>query len=1050
MPHQALHNYLQSITKRFAEGNATEHTYRGDLQVLVEALVKDVACTNEPKRSNVGAPDYIISRKKIPIGYIEAKDIGENLEDLQDKEQLKRYRDGFANLIFTDYLEFRFYKYGKPEHIIRIAEVQGKKIVSLQSEWEKLEALIVSFCAHTSITIKSAETLAVMMAAKAKLIRTVFHNSLEEDLITPFGQKSELLGQYEAFKQVLIHDITPDAFADLYAQTIAYGMFAARLNDPTLHDFTREEAAKLIPQSNPFLRKLFQLIAQGDLDKRLAWILDDLAEIFVHTDVDAILKNFGRATRQSDPIIHFYETFLKQYDRGLRKDRGVWYTPQPVVNFIVRAVDDILKTEFGIADGLASSEMVEHTITGADGKPHKTKVHRVQVLDPATGTGTFLAETIKHIHESMGAQGGLWTQYVDEHLIPRLHGFELLMASYAMCHLKLEMLLRETGYKESTNPRRLSVYLTNSLDEQDYQTQQLPFAQFLTNESEQAKKVKRDTPVMVVMGNPPYNISSSNKSDWILELIQDYKKGLKEKTINALSDDYVKFIRYAQHFIERSGQGMVAMITNNQFLDGVIFNQMRKSIAEAFDKIYIYNLHGNAKIKEKAEDGSKDENVFDIQPGVSISLFIRTKRWKKENLASVLYLDSYGKREEKFKNLLNDTVQSDRWVKFYPRVKDHLFKDSKEHEGLTYDEYYSITELFQLSNSGIEMRRDLVTVRPVRAEIESVLNDFLSLTSQDLTEKYNLPKDTDDWQISKAKQDIIQNNPTPTSITYRPFDNQYTLYTGAVKGFMGRPSSRVMNHLFNKLNVAFVVGRQGQVVGPMPWNLCFISNDLVDRNIFYRGGCMVFPLYLYPTNSGQIKLALDTERTPNLNEKLVTEIAKGIGLKYTHEKTSKKDTLAPIDLLDYIYAVLHSPAYREKYKEFLKIDFPRIPRPKDKEQFWQLVALGGRLRKLHLLEDINKKDLFADYPVAGSNTVAPKHPKFENERVFINSTQYFGHVPKDVWEHYIGGYQPAQKWLKDRQGRTLNFEDVVHYQKMVYAMRETRVMMIEIDYYIAL
>ncbi|MDI1307925.1 MAG: N-6 DNA methylase [Methylotenera sp.] len=556
-----------------------------------------------------------------------------------------------------------------------------------------------------------------MMAAKAKLMADVIHKALDEDKEN--STQSELYNQYEAFKTVLIHDISHAEFADIYAQTIAYGMFAARYHDPTLPTFTRHEAATLIPQSNPFLRQLFRTVAGYNLDdtdgKRLLWIVEELVQIFLATDVASIMRNFGKATRQQDPVVHFYETFLAAYDPKLRKARGVWYTPEPVVNFIVRAVDDILKTKFNLPKGLADTSKTQITVdvqgAGKKGKTEKLtkEIHKVQILDPATGTGTFLAQTVRHIYNTQfSSMQGMWPQYVSEHLIPRLNGFELLMTSYAMAHLKLDMLLTETGYVNTSASERLRIYLTNSLENDD--APDLPLFSYLSNEANEANRIKRDAPVMVVMGNPPYSVSSSNKSDWIQDLLKDYKKDLNERNIQLLSDDYIKFIRFGQHFIDKNGEGVLAYISNNSFIDGIIHRQMRKNLLESFDEIYILDLHGNAKKKETAPDGSKDENVFDIMQGVSINLFVKTAiplttpslraTPSKEGevnpadfiplqnegvarsdgvvasgktLAKVFHHSLYGKREEKYGALNDAGIANIAWQEITYKAPEYLF-----------------------------------------------------------------------------------------------------------------------------------------------------------------------------------------------------------------------------------------------------------------------------------------------------------------------------------------------------------------------------------------
>jgi hypothetical protein len=617
-----LEQYIISINRRYKLGNATEHSFRDDLQQLIETLAPAIRATNEPKRQSCGAPDFILTKRDVPIGFIEAKDIGdkdlEGAKKAGNKEPFDRYRASLNNLIFTDYLNFRLYRDGQLVNTIAIGELTPKGIQPLPGNFDRFESLMKDFCTYIGQTIKSSRKLAEMMAGKARLLSDVIEKALNSDEIN--SENSTLKDQMTAFKQILIHDITPKGFADVYAQTIAYGMFAARSHDPSLETFSRQEAYELIPRSNPFLKKLFGYIAGLDVDDRIKWIVDDLVTIFLACNVDEMLKHYGKLTRTEDPIIHFYEDFLSEYDPKLRKARGVWYTPAPVVNFIVRAVDDILKTEFDLPQGLADTSKTTVKVD-VQGKKVEQQVHRVQILDPATGTVTFLAEVIRLIHRRFEGQQGIWSNYVEQHLLPRLNGFELLMASYAMAHLKLDLLLTETGYKP-TKDQRFRVYLTNSLEEHHHDTGTL-FANWLSAEANEANRIKRDTPVMCVIGNPPYSVSSSNKSLWIEKLTTDYKKDLNEKNIQPLSDDYIKFIRFGQHFIEKNGSGILAYISNNSFIDGIIHRKMREELMKTFDKIYILDLHGNSKKKEVCSDGAPDQNVFDIMQGVSINIFVK-------------------------------------------------------------------------------------------------------------------------------------------------------------------------------------------------------------------------------------------------------------------------------------------------------------------------------------------------------------------------------------------------------------------------------------------
>ena len=1235
-------------------------------------------------------PDYIITKKNIPVGYIEAKDIGADLNSKSHKEQFDRYKNSLSNLIITDYLQFRLFIDGEPVTSVTIASIEKNKIVPIPANYEAFTLFIKNFCTYVGQTIKSASKLSKMMAGKARLLADIIENALhaDEKLADDIAHESannSLRDQLNSFKQILIHDITPKDFADIYAQTIAYGMFAARLHDTKLDSFTRQEAAELIPKTNPFLRKLFQYVAGYDLDDRIKWIVDALADIFRATDVAAIMNNFGKPTQQNDPVIHFYETFLSEYDPKLRKSRGVWYTPEPVVNFIVRAVDDILKTEFGLEQGLSDTTKIRIkkkvvTKATADRRSNlkeveiEQEVHKVQILDPACGTGTFLAEIIKHVYKNFEGQHGIWSIYAEEHLIPRLYGFEILMASYAMAHLKLDLLFTDTGYRPSSGGvggGRFRIYLTNSLEEYHPDTGTL-FANWLSSEANEANHVKRDTPVMVVLGNPPYSVSSNNKSEWIEKLTADYKKDLHERNIQPLSDDYIKFIRFGEYFIEKNGGGILAYISNNSFIDGGIHRQMRKHLLETFDKIYILDLHGSAKKNETSIDGSKDENVFDIQQGVSINLLIKTNKKEKGRLAEVKHFNSFGLREEKYKALSENNLSKINWKQLECKEPYFFFVPKDFQSSGSYNAGFEISKLFNQFACGIVTARDNLLVKYSQNEIEKVKNDFITLDEISFRNKYNEHTDSRDWTYANAKKEI--DNSTIQRVDYRPFDNRMILYSAKSKGVLSYPRNEIMKHMISKDNIGLLICKQQST---FDFQHVFVTKSISDKctvSLQTKEASYHFPLYLYPETTAQQSTAQTAEpnlltplnlskgetkrgkvpsfggdlgevtpnlltplnlpkgetkrgkvpsfggdlgevrevRTPNLNLEIVKQIAEKLGLTFTPERhcdtptggeaISKTDcfvprsddgTFAPIDILDYIYAVLHSPTYREKYKEFLKIDFPRVPYPKDKETFWALVKLGGELRQIHLLESPVVNNLITKYPQGGTNkvdkiryvinqpqtpTYSPKggepanaedenivndygwqtaDPKFykvikeERDRlkaemtdaekllwenlktkklgvkfrrqhiidrfipdfvclthkliievdgeihkfrkeydenrtvelndlgyrvirftneqvltniasvldsisstlkeqstnvevespsfggvgeVFINDEQYFDCVPPVAWEFFIGGYQPAQKWLKDRKGRTLTFGDILHYQKIIVAL----------------
>ena len=1045
-----IHEYLSGINTDNKTGRTTEHSYRGHLQTLIKTIVPDVTVINEPKQQDIGAPDYILTKGDIPVCYIETKILATDLHNKNYKEQFDRYKT-LPKLIITNYIDFEFYEYTNLIATCSIGEKVDRKIIPLPENFKAFETLVKNFAVVSGQTIKSPESLAKLMANNARVLADVIHSALKSDVDN--DDNSTLHDQLKAFQGILIHDLTPKEFSDIYAQTIAYGMFSARLHDTTLETFTRREAAELIPSSNPFLRKLFDHIAGIDLDKRILWIVNALVDIFRATDVKELLKNFGKSTQQNDPIIYFYETFLSEYDPKLRKSRGVWYTPEPVVKFIVRAVDDILKTEFGLSGGLSNTDKVKVKIAAktkatADGRSKlknavtEIDVHKVQILDPATGTATFLAEVVKHIYKEFEGQKGIWSSYVDNHLLPRLNGFELLMASYAMAHLKLDMLLTQTGYKSKDGGQRLRVYLTNSLEEHHPDTGTL-FASMLSQEANEANFIKRDVPVMVVIGNPPYSGVSNNKGVWITDLIDKYKyvDGVHfNERKHWLNDDYVKFIRLGQHFVDKTGDGVLAYINNHSFLDNTTFRGMRWSLLNSFDEIYIIDLHGNSKKNEVSPDGSPDNNVFDIMQGVSINIFIKNGKKKKDELGKVFHFDLYGKREYKYSFLNEKSIDNIPFVEINYSHPNYFFipKDFKEQK--EYDSGFLINEMFKTNTTGIVTMGDGFII----SESREILKDRLTflkdnpVTEEWLKTEFNLGKNYAEW-ILKNKQLIEIDDSKIIQIDYRPFDIRWTYFDNKL---IWRWRFDVMQHFINKENVALMTCRQ---IAIDRWEHVGVTKHIADdsrvsNRTKERG--YIFPLYLDTNIVDPLSIEQKNSRTPNIEKELVKVFEGKINLSFANEKEQTKNTFAPIDILDYIYAVLHSLTYRETYKEFLKIDFPRIPYPKNVTTFWDLVKLGGELRVAHLLENTVSKPT-TRYSVDGDNIVTKII--YNGDKVYINDTQYFANVPQAAWDFYIGGYQPAQKWLKDRKDKELSYEDITHYQKIIASLIETDRLMKDID-----
>jgi predicted helicase len=1077
--------YLKTIQTDFARGNATEHTHRPALKALIESLSDKITATNEPQRIKCGAPDFIVTRGEVPLGYIEAKDIGESLDNAQKSEQLERYRESLGNLILTDYLEFRWFVRPRPskdnpfpesEHRLtaRLAHVgaNGKLLAEADAE-QQVVALLNAFLDAKVPTVQSAKELAVRMAALARLIRDTIRRVFSQE-----GGTGTLHVQMKGFRQVLLHDLSEDQFADMYAQTICYGLFAGRCNAKGSEHFTREHAAYDLPKTNPFLRKMFNHIAGPDLDERIAWAVDDLAELLHRANISAILQDFGKRTRREDPVVHFYETFLAAYDPRMREARGVYYTPEPVVSYIVRSIDHILKTDFKLPDGLADSSKI--SVKNPKGKG-KIDIHKVLILDPATGTGTFLYSVINHIFESFKKNLGMWSGYVSEHLLPRLFGFELLMAPYAVAHMKLGLLLDETGYDFKLD-ERLRVYLTNTLEEA-HEYSGLPlFAAEIAEEANEASLVKQEAPVMVVLGNPPYSGHSANAGEWISGLLRgndslnkvrtsDYFKvdgqPLGERNPKWLNDDYVKFIRFAQWRIEQTGYGVLAFITNHGYLDNPTFRGMRQSLMETFDDIYVLDLHGSTKKNERAPDGTKDDNVFDIQPGVAIGIFVKRKGKHDDSLTvrhahlwgprAIYDQDSDGRQVligGKYHWLSNNDVTTTRWTAVKPQSPFYLFIAQDEVLAREFALGGKITDILTVNVLGFQTHRDFFAIDfdegQLRTRIEDLRNSEYS--DDELRSKYEL-RDSEDWQLANARQQLRNDEAWEKHFIeclYRPFDWRASYFS---KVAMDRPRRELVDNVVDRNNLSLLCSRQQGTLGfrhawvaKEPANDCVVSTTSREAN-------QVFPLYLYSREEGLLEASgqsLARSRRPNISQAFIEQFAAGLQLTFIPEgKGDRSKTFGPEDVFDYIYAVLHSPTYRSRYGEFLKIDFPRLPLTSNVELFRELCALGSQMVVLHLME--KHAAPITTFPLTGSNEVdkvrytAPGEAGSDEGRVWINSEQYFEGVPPEVWNFLVGGYQVCQKWLKDRKGRQLTYDDLNHYQNIVSALNETIRLMSEID-----
>jgi len=1014
-----LAQYVHAIGKKLALGDATEHTHRSALETLFESLASGITATNEPKHIECGAPDFILRKGSVAVGYIEAKDIGKSLDEAEKTDQLKRYRDSLTNLVLTDYLEFRWYVDGECRLKARLGSpTKDGKIKRDKEGIEDVAELFDNFLSHKAESVGTPRELAQRMARQAHLIRNLIINAFKDE-----PESGSLHTQLVAFRDNLIPDLSADYFADMYAQTITYGLFAARCSSNNGTSFTRLDAAQNLPKTNPFLRKLFQYIAGYDLDERIAWLVDDLAKVLAQADMAAVLKDFGKHSGKEDPVVHFYETFLKEYDEKIREMRGVYYTPEPVVSYIVRSIDQLLKTRFNKPQGLADDKTL--------------------ILDPAVGTATFLYMVINEIYQANIGKGqqGLWNNYVAEKLLPRIFGFELLMAPYAVAHLKLGLLLQETGY-EFQSDQRLGIYLTNTLEEAIKHSETL-FAQWITEEANAAARIKKDEPIMVVLGNPPYSGHSANKSEWARQLVDRYKtvdgKPLGEKNPKWLQDDYVKFIAFGQWRIERTGQGVLGFITNHSYLDNPTFRGMRQSLMSTFTDIYILNLHGNSKKKEVAPDGSKDENVFDIQQGVAICLLV--KEPDNTQSARVHYSELWGIREGKYQTLSEVDVNDTAWDELEPHSPFYFFMPINEAKSEEYEEGWKITDIFPINGVGMTTARDHVVIdyepQPLleRARLFRDSEDSNAI----LCERLEIPEKLG-WNITRARELIKQAVDLEQYIKpvlYRPFDKRLIFYHDSL---VWRTVKQIMRHMLAGKNIGLLMTRQTRD----QWDILATNLIVGHKSLSAYDITSLIPLYLYPAE-GEMQFD-GNGRRPNLNPEFIKAVSDKLGLTFIEDGLGDlEQTFGPEDIFNYAYAMFHSPIYRSRYAEFLKIDFPRLPLTSDKELFKTLAAKGAELVSMHLMESPALNNLITKYPVAGYNEVEKVTYDNNSQRVYINKTQYFEGVPPEVWEFHIGGYQVCQKWLKDRKGRTLTYDELTHYQKVVVALKETIRLMADID-----
>lgn len=1051
MPNRDVFDRYLLALRKTALSEKTEHTDRGPLEILLNAFADEAQdkpkVQPEPKRvAGKGAPDYKVTKQGLILGYVENKPVGENLSKVLKSEQLEKYKSLSQNIILTDYLEFIWITEGgapKRETLCHDTDLEDRKFKLKDDRIEAVSELLSGFFSSAPEGIGKSQQLALALATRSRLLR----DYLGQELVRQQKEHTEgrLYGLFQIFRDQVFHELTLEEFADAFAQMLAYGLFLARLNAGQKDTITLQNARDHVPGSFRLIRELVDFL--GELDKHeyrdVRWVVEEVLSIVNGLDLPSIHEDLSFRARKAinrnvrakneeehrlferDPFIYFYEDYLKAYDKDMRKGRGVYYTPPPVVNFIVRAIDDILKDSFGIKDGLAD---------------HK----KVTVLDFACGTGTFLLEVFQRIFENIGgADSGRATLIVRDHLLENIYGFEYLIAPYTIAHLKLSQFLADKSHALIGNDR-LKVFLTNTLE--PIKPQKTFLLPAITAEVEAAQLAK-EQPILVITGNPPYSGHSKNKGPWITAQVAKYREGFPELSKPAqgkwLQDDYVKFIRFAQmkidggtfeavdelgniQSIQMNGvdEGIVAIITNHSYLDNPTFKGMRKSLMETFDQIYVLDLHGNAKKKEHAPGGGDDQNVFDIEQGVAIALFIKSKKIEP----GVWHADLWGKRLSKYEAVSEYSKRKMKWHALSPDAPDWLFKPQDDELGRKYRDFWYVPSIFAPFGDpapGFATQHDDFAISYSQEDAIAKVERFLKSKDEDDARRNFSLCGQNQWQYSRAKEELSKINLAQNAmeVTYRPFDDRWTIWNRNVAVHRRK---RLTDHFLTK-NIGLILAKNWGAIGSDSYDGVSVTARPVELNFFRRGGEFIFPLYLIPDGTP------DTSKSEDIS----IPFRAFLEARYDHH-------YSPEEILGYIYAVLHSPAYRARYAEFLRMDFPRIPFPEDSTDFEALSQLGWQLVQANLLGEFPRKKL-AQFDGKGDYAVEAVRYSEQEKAIWINKTQCFKPVPEDVWKFHIGGYLVLDKYLKSRKGRTLSLDEIDHVGAVADSLSFTIAQMKKID-----
>lgn len=1016
----------------------TEHSKRASLENLLKSIATElpdkIKILHEPKREGkFGSPDFKITISDSIVGYVENKKIEENLDKILKTDQIEKYKKLSENIILTNYIEWIWIKKGdinKREVLCYLSDIENKKFKPDVDKIGAVYKLIKDFYSQPPIGISDSAKLADALAIRAKHLKEFLLDDLQQQ--EKKGDTSKLTGLYKTFRDYVFDKLTLSEFSDVFSQTLVYGLFLAKLNADT-ETVNLYNAKKYIPQSFELIKELVNFLDELENEeyRPIRWIVEEVLTVVNNLDLRAIYESLsftkGKKDKDDftikDPYVYFYEDFLKAYDYDLRKSAGVYYTPPAVVNFIVRGINDLLKKLFDIKEGFADRK-------------------RVTVLDFATGTGTFLLEVMQQIFSTLPKGSGKRNSVIQEHILQNLYGFEYMIASYTIAHLKLSQYLKDEGY-ELQAKERFQIFLTNTLVPMDKQYK-IPLLPALSKEIESAQKVK-NTPVLVITGNPPYSKKSKNTGPWITELLKGIDifakvksegqssyymidgKPLNERQ-NWLRDDYVKFIRFAQWKMQNVENGVIGIITNHTFLDNVTFRGMRQSLLNTFDHLYFLDLHGSAKRQENVPDGTKNENVFDIEQGVSISFFVKKSGLGKK----VFHADMWGSRVEKYRQCFDKSIDTIDWKELKPSTPYYFFVPRSENFKKKYSSFWSVTKIFKAFSLPLMSGNDTITVHFTKEEVEETLDIFKTKSVEEIKSYYKIEKESSNWTVLKAKNDVVKTKSDLKflhSIAYRPFDKRITYFTGNSSGFHSRPGSVSKYMLYE--NIGLLLPRQlsktsfqhAFCTDTIP-EMCCISTATKEQN-------QLFPLYVYHDD------IVDGKRTVKKETNFTKEFTDFINDKY-------KEELTPEQILGYIYAVLHSETYRANYFEDLQVDFAKIPFASSVDDFKNTSDKGTELLNAHLLKDFTNYGI-GTFMGKGTNAVEKIDFNEKTKKVFINQTQYFDNVSTDIYEFKIGGYEPIDKYLKSHKGRTLSLDEIETVENIINVISFTIEKMDEIE-----